>query len=69
MDAKIKERNRKFKVVMTMMALIFVGFLLTGFKENLTQSYATMCSFLVTAAGLFFGANVWAKLGEIKSQK
>lgn len=69
MDAQTKERNRKLKVVLIAMGLVFTGFILTGFARNLTESYATMCSFMITLVGFFFGANVWEKLGFIKSQK
>jgi uncharacterized membrane protein len=69
MDSQAKERNRKFKVVMTGFALVFLGFALTALQANLKESYATMCSFVVTLTGFFFGANVWEKLGIIKSQK
>lgn len=55
---------RKFRIALVTMALVFIGFVMCGFKPALANVYSEYCLFLVASAGVFSGSNILEKLGR-----
>lgn len=50
-------KSRKMVMAYSVIALIFIGFLLTGYKTGLSTTFSEYCMALLGAAGIYAGSN------------